>query len=295
MPVNLPPDVVKVLSFHGVVEVFGGTESRPRERAGCAPFDDRVALFLQPTGPVAESLSWSSQLDVQARHPDGDYSLRMVGRAHLGVAVSRDTDRHALEPWLPEGVRGGSRLATWFVPEHIELVRSEGDEKVRYHGPTPAGQSRLPAPVLWVRAATSGAAMPGAISAFVGPFVWLGVQGVTYPARGVAAVVSIASAMALIAGVRLAVLPVAYARYRTGKLALSEAVYVGEGLLAPLLAQAVGGVLVGMGLLGVLVCRVVWEPLLAWVAFGASLAWLLGPVWLVHFGTSRRTGRESPS
>ena len=127
--VNIPSDIVRVLSFHGPVEVLAHWgEPRPMERVAVAPFDDSLVLFLSPVGAVQSALGWSVQLEVQARHPDGEYALRMVGRAHAGVRASRATDRHSLTPWLPDGLGPSQVLATRFIPEFVEFVRTEAED-----------------------------------------------------------------------------------------------------------------------------------------------------------------------
>jgi hypothetical protein len=285
--VNLPPDVVRVLSFHGPVEVVAhGADPRPMERAAVAPFDDSVVLFLRPGGAVEAALGWNVTLEVQARHPDGDYALRMVGRAHPGVRASRATDRHSLEPWLPDG-RGPSQvLATRFIPEHIEFVRSEANDKVRYHGPTPAGRSALPTVQRWLRAGASGSAAFGVFCAFVVPFVWLGYQGADFPVRPLAAFIAIVSAEAWVFGLRFLVLYFAYETWRSGRLPLDESSLVGQALIPARLCVRVGLALIAIALAGTAISWAVWNAVLAQVTFGSSLVWILAPSWMLHIATS---------
>ncbi|HCH61984.1 MAG TPA: hypothetical protein DFR83_04210 [Deltaproteobacteria bacterium] len=285
--VNLPPDVVRVLSFHGPVEVVAhGAEPRPMERAAVAPFDDSAVLFLRPEGAVQDALGWNVQLEVQARHPDGDYALRMVGRAHPGVRASRARDRHSLEPWLPDG-RGPSQvLATRFIPEFIEFVRTEADDKVRYHGPTPAGRNALSMQQRWVRTGASGSAGFGVFTAFVIPFVWLGYLGADYPVRPLAAIIAILSAEAWVFGLRFLVVYFAYITWRAGRLALKESSLVGQGLIPARMCVRVGLALIAFALAGTGVAWAVWDAQLASVTFGSSLVWILAPSWAVHIATS---------
>ncbi len=284
---NVPPDVIKVLSFHGLVEVFAeGPAPRPVERVGCAPFDDQVVLFLRPGGAVEEALRWSTRLDVQARHKDGDYSLRMVGRAHPGVRLTRERDRHAMEPWLPDGVLPGSVLATHFVPEHIEFVRTEAGEKVRYHGPTAAGQAAPGEVARWLRAASSGSAAIAVFSSIVLPFLYLGYQGSEYLGRPLATILAVGGALSLAFGTRLVLLHYAYEQWRAGKVAIAESSWVGDGLLASRQCVSVGLGALGIGLLATLVAKVLWDDELALVVFGSSLAWILGPASAIHLFTA---------
>lgn len=285
--VNIPPDVVRVLSFHGPVEVVAhGATPRPMERASLAPFDDSAVLFLRPDGAVQDALGWNVHLEIQARHPDGDYALRMVGRAHPGVRASRAADRHALEPWLPDG-RGPSQvLATRFIPEFIEFVRTEAEEKVRYHGPTPAGRTALPPAQAWLRAGSSGSAGLGVFTAFVIPFVFLGYQGAEYPARPFAALLAILSAESWVFGLRYFVLFYAYRTWQAGRLDLKEASLVGNGLIPARMCVRIGLLLIAFALAGTGIAWAVWDETLAGVTLGSSLVWILGPSWLVHIATS---------
>lgn len=285
--VNLPPDVVRVLSFHGPVEVVAhGADPRPMERAAVAPFDDSAVLFLSPTGAVAKALAWSVQVEVQARHPDGDYSLRMVGRAHAGVPVSRAADRHALMPWLPEDRGPRQVLATRFVPEHIEFMRTEADNKVRYHGPTPAGKAAPSTLERWTRTAASGSAGLGVFTAFVVPFVWLGYQGADYPVRPLATAIAVVSSESLVFGLRLLVVYFAYEGWRAGRLPLQEASMVGQALIPARRCVSVGLALFAIGLAGTAIAWSVWDTQLALIVFGSSLVWVLGPSWAVHIATA---------
>jgi len=291
--VNVPPDVVRVLSFHGPVEVVAHGADRPMERAAVAPFDDSVTLFLRPGGAVADALLWNVQVELQARHPDGDYSLRMVGRAHPGVRVSREADRHALTPWLPEDRGPGQVLATRFVPEFIEFVRAEADDKVRYHGPTPAGKAAPSTTNRWIRTGASGSAAAGVFTAFVVPFVWLGYLGADYPVRPLATFLAVVSAESWIFGVRLLVLYFAYNAWRAGRLPIEESSLVGQGLLPARLCVRAGLGLTAIGLAGTAVMWAVWDTLLATVSFGSSLVWILGPSWAVHIATAKAGWRRS--
>jgi hypothetical protein len=285
---NVPPDVVRVLSFHGPVEVVAhGTTPRPMEMASVAPFDDALVLFLRPGGAVEQALAWNVRLEVQARHPDGEYSLRMVGRAHPGVRASRHRDRHSLTPWLPEDRGPTQVLATRFVPEQIEFVRTEAEEKVRYHGATPAGRKAPASLERWVRAGVSGSAFPGVMLSMAVPFLYLGYLGADYPQRPFAATIAIGTALAWVLGVRYLVLFFAYNGWRAGRLPLRESSMVGEALIPARMCVRVGLVLVAIALAGSGILWSVWDHVVASVAIGSSLVWILGPSWAVHIATAR--------
>lgn len=294
--VNLPPDVVRVLSFHGPVEVFAAGSSPPAlERVACAPFDDHLVLFIRPGGAVAQALGWSVQVDVQARRSDGehDYSLRMVGHAHPGLRVTRMPERQSLEPWL-DGINPGSVLATPFVPETIEFVRTEGEHKVRYHGPTPAGKVTPSTMVRWLRTATSGSAGLGVAMAIVLPFVWLGYLGADYPARPIATPLTVIGSLSLILGTRLIVVHFAYEAWRAARVSLKESGLVGQGLIPARLSVRAGLALVLVGTLCAVAAWLQWDSELALVLLGSNLAWILGPAWAVHLATSK-AGRTRPN
>jgi len=288
--VNLPPDVVRVLSFHGPVEVFAAGASPPAvEKVACAPFDDHLILFLRPGGAVEKALGWNVQIDVQARRSDGehDYSLRMVGHAHPGVRVTRMPERQSLEPWLADGTNPGSVLATPFVPERIEFVRTEGDQKVRYHGPTPAGKTTPKPIVRWLRTATSGSAGLGAGAAIVLPFIWLGYLGADYPARPIATPLTVFGSLSLIMGTRLIVVHFAYEAWRAARVPIEESGLVGKGLVPARLSVRVGLVLVLFGVLCAVSAWLQWDTQLALVLLCSNLAWIFGPAWAVHLATSK--------
>jgi hypothetical protein len=285
--VNIPSDIVRVLSFHGPVEVVAhGGDPMPMERVAVAPFDDSLVLFLTPGGAVEYALGWDVQLEVQARHLDGNYSLRMVGRAHPGVRASRARDRHSLTPWLPDGRGPTQVLATRFIPEFIEFVRTEADDKVRYHGPTPSGKKAPSTSQRWILTGASGSAGIGIFTAFVIPFVWLGYLGAEYPVRPLAAFITIFSAEAWVFGLRFLVVYFAYVTWRSGRLPIEESSLVGQGLIPARMCVRVGLALIALALLGTAIAWAVWDATLAKVLIGSSLIWILAPSWAVHIATS---------
>ena len=195
-------------------------------------------------------------------------------------------ERQALEPWL-DGARPGSVLATPFVPETIEFVRTEGDQKVRYHGPTPAGKTTPSPLVRWARTATSGSAGFGAAMAIALPFLWLGYLGADYPARPIATPLTLVGSLSLILGIRLIVVHFAYEAWRDSRVALAESGLVGQGLVPARLSVRVGLALVLLGVLCAVAAWLQWDAELALVLLGSNLGWIFGPAWAVHLATSK--------
>lgn len=283
---NLPPDVIRVLSFHGPVEVFVG-EDIGRGRATVAPFEDVVHLFVRRGSPLEAALLRSVEVDVQARDKDGAYSLRMTGRAHAGQALARHPDRSALEPWLPEGASPAALVVAPFVAERVEYSRVEGQGEGRYHGPTPAGMDRPRRFMTLMRAAYGGLAAPAAALAGLVPWGWLVVQGADYPGRPSAWALSAVGGLALLGGTRLLTLSLAFRQWRAGRARASDAPVLVEALLAPTPAAQAGGALLLLGVAAVGTLSAAWEPQVAFVAFLANGAWLLGPAWVLHLLAGR--------
>jgi hypothetical protein len=280
-PANLPPDVVRVLSFHGPVDVFVG-EGVARGRAHPAPFDDVCYLMVPVGAPLEAGMLASVQVEVHARHKDGDYALRMTGRAHPGRTVGHHKDRSAIEPWMPEGGHAGRLLAAPFVPEHIELVRNEGEGKARYHGETPAGRDRPRRVFTLARAAFGGISLAAAVLAVVVPWVWITIQGPEYPSRAAALALQIAGGLSLLASTRLAVLALGFRQWRAGRARARDAPILDESLLSfRETLQYAGAVLViAIAALGTL--SAAWEPDAMLVGLLPGCAWLLGPAWALH-------------
>ena len=283
---NLPPDVVRVLSFHGAVDVFVG-EGIARGRAHPAPFDD-VCYLLFPVGsPLEGGMLASVAVEVHARHKDGDYALRMTGRAEPGRTVGRHRMRSSIEPWMPDGGHAGRLLAVPFVPEHIEFVRNEGEGKARYHGETPAGRERPRRTFTLLRAAFSGISFGAAILGVVVPWVWVTIQGPGYTNRPGVLALQVVGGLALLASTRLATLALGYRQWRAGRARVKDAPILSEALLSyrETLQYAGAVLVVAIAALGTL--SAAWEPEAMWIGFLPNLAWLLGPAWTIHLMMGR--------
>jgi len=270
-----------VLSFHGALDVFVG-DGVARGRAHPAPFDDICYLLVPVGSPLEAGLLASVVVEVHARHPDGDYALRMLGRAEPGRTVSRHRMRSAIEPWLPDGGHSGRLLAVPFVPEQIEFVRNEGDGKARYHGETPAGRNRPRRSFSIVRAAFGGISLVGAVLGVIVPWVWVTVQGPGYTNRPGVLVLQIVGSLAILASVRLATVALAYRQWRAGRAAVKDAPVLSEALLSyrETLQYAGAVLVVAIAALGTL--SAAWEPEAMLVGLLPNLSWVLGPAWFIH-------------
>lgn len=231
---NLPDDIVRLLSFHGPVEVWTGKgEKASTARVHLAPFDDELILLVPPHSLLNEGLLQSCHAMVTAKAEDQRYLLRLEGRAVSGRPVTAHPNRGSITPWLPEGQPPHRFLAVPFVADTVELIREEGQVRNRYAGPTPAGK-RLPSePRRWVAAALGGGGRFLTISSLVGSFLWFGFLGSDYPWRPVALIVAWVASLCLIGGIRLVGQSVAFNKWRRGDGALDDAPSLRDGLLAP--------------------------------------------------------------
>ncbi len=278
----LPPDVVRLLSFHGPVELgIPQGEDVLRTRAHVAPMEECVYVFLRVGHPAIDALLARGDAELMARAPDGAYALRITGRAHPGVTVARRPDRGALEPWLPEGASAADHVAAELLPLHLELQRREAGEPVRYFGPTPLGRGwPRPGAALW-RAASTGVGGLGVATGFLTLFGFLGWAGAEFPLRPVALVGGTALSAAGALGLRLIGVAWAYGRWRRGQGPLREGQAVVDGLVAPGLALRAGGAGLLAWLLGALLA-LAWGKDLALVMLFGNLVPIWGPGMALH-------------
>lgn len=281
---NLPPDVVRVLSFHGPVEVVVGEDDQMvAGRAAVAPFEDLLHLFVPLGSPVEEALLETTEVAVQARDKSGAYSLRLTGRACAGRPLTRHPDRGSLEPWVGEGTKLSRLSVVTFAAWHCELTRNEADgQAVRYHGPTRLGQKPPKPAQYWPLAAFSGVALPFLVLALVVPFGWLVYQGEAYRFRPLALLLGGGAGAAAVAGVRLLTLSLGFERWRTGIAREEDAPVLSEALIAPREARRAGMGLLGLWAVLVGVVAAVWGDLLVVLAGVSHGAWLWGPAVAAH-------------
>jgi len=288
---NLPPDVVRVLSFHGAVDVFVG-EGVARGRAHTAPFEDVLYLLVPIGAPLEGGMLASVAVEVHARHADGDYALRMTGRAQPGRGVGHHPERATIQPWIPESGHPGRLLAVPFIPEHIEFVRNEGDGKARYHGETPAGRHRPRRGLTLMRAAFGGITGAAAVLAVVIPWTWITIQGPDYPSRPSALALQIVGGLALLAATRLAVVALGFRQWRAGRARASDAPVLTDALLSfrETLQYAGASIVIAIAALGTL--SAAWEPQAMLVGLLPGCAWLLGPAWALHLLVGKPEARS---
>lgn len=281
---NLPPDVVRVLSFHGPVEVVVGDADRMvAGRASVAPFEDLLHLLVPAGAPIEEALLETTVAAVQARHKEGDYSLRLTGRACAGRPLTSHPDRGSLEPWVADGVALSRLTVVSFAALHCELTRNEaGGQAVRYHGPTRLGKTPPKPAQYWPLAALSGVALPFLVVSLVVPFAWLVYQGEGYRFRPLALLMSGGAGAAAVAGVRLLTLSLGFQRWRAGRARESDAPVLTQGLIAPREARRAGMVLLGLWALLVGGIAAIWGDLLVVLAGVSHGAWLWGPAVAGH-------------
>lgn len=278
----LPPDVTRILSFHGPVELRIGPV---KGRAQLAPFDDVLYLLVPRGGPEETALLQHNGVDIVARAPDGTYDLRVYGRCVAGTGLAGHAERASIEPWLAEGSSLPSLLVCPFTPELVELNRAEGQGRARYAGPTGAPRDRPPQ--AWGRAALSGGAALGLLTGLAVPWLELLFQGPEVPWRGLAVVLSFLTAAALVLGLRLVVVALAFHRWRAGRAHRADSPVLVEGHLAPAAVAAGGNGLFFAGLLLLLVVGSAWGARLGGIVVLSSLAWLLAPAWFLHLNTRK--------
>lgn len=280
MPTELPAELVRILAYHGAVELRVDPEGGAPavvERASVAPFDDKIIVFLHPRGPVQAGLLRSPILELQARAPGGDYAIRLLGRGWLVGPVARAPDRATLEPWLPEQAGAHQLLIAELAVDHIEMSLGVGDRKQRFFGPTPAAQARGRRPPPILRLGFAGAGVVTAILAAAAPFLYLGAMGAEFPGRPAAVVLSAGfGLMGAFAGRHLS-LGLLWPAYAEGAAELKQVVALREADTAPLQARERGLWLGALWLAGTACITLIWGPTLGGITALANLSWVLVP------------------
>jgi len=287
---DLPPDVIRILSFHGLADLLVGPEGDPAlERVPVAPFEDLVYAFVRQGGATEAALLSSNRAELHARAMDGSYSLRLLGRAQAGRLLTREPNRGALEPWLPEGTSKAGLLAVPFATYRIEFVREEGEERIRYHGPTPSGKARQGTLVEWGRACFPLSSRAGLVLAFAAPWIYMGLAGPEQAWRLLALALSFVAGACALSGTRLLCLNLAFHRWREGRANAQDARPLCDAWIAPAEARMVGLALLVLFLGLTWVVQIGWDSSFAWLTLLANGAWLLGPGWVFHLQSGRET------
>ncbi len=286
---NLPQEVVQVLSFHGLVELVVDPDGeQTADRVSVAPFEDLLYLLVPGRSRSVDALLRTTAAAVQARHAQGAYSLRLAGIARAGQSLVRHPQRQMLEPWLPENVGPGGYIVVEFAAWQCEFTRTEGDEPVRYHGPTPLGRDPRRDAQKWLRALFGGIALLPLVFGLLAPFGWLVWQGETYPQRWLAMATASVAVAGLVGGTRLLLLTLGFTRWRAGAAEETEAPVLSEGLLAPGQTRLAGVGGLGAGLVALAVLASHWADGLVWVTGLANLTVVWGPAWLLHLLVGKR-------
>ncbi len=278
---NLPQVVIHTLSSHGPVEVTT-VGNGITARLPCAPFEDRVYLFVVPGSGTEAGLLLHAGLRISAKAEDGAYTIRMSGRAHAGLPLSGHRDRSALEAWAPEGIPQGRILVVPFAAEDLEYVVGAGDEMNRYSGRTPVGISRDSPARDYTRVAVSGMALPMVVWTTLLYLGWLIAQGVRFDGREIAAGLGLVGGLGLIMGLRLIYVTRAFVQWRRGQASIADAPVLSEGLLAPAQAHRAAAVLLGLSALSLISLAMLWGSELVGVVVGVTGVWLIAPAWALH-------------
>ena len=299
MGAPLPSELLRVLSFHGAVELRVGVERSAApafERAHLAPFDDRLVLLLAPRGPIVDALQRDCRLELQARDEAGTYSMRLMGRAWPTVSVGRAPNRSALEPWLPADAGAHSRICADYFIDHIEMSIGSGDARQRFFGPVPGAPPprRGLAGVAWLRVGVTGLGGVGLALSALSAFIWLAVQGADFPSRPVALVTAcIVGASGAVGGKNLQQ-AIVFATAADGRGPHAHAAALLDAGLAPLQARDIGLGLLALHLCGAVAIGFVWTPTLAVLCLAGALAWLGVPAALLHHLSAGRSGPSEP-
>lgn len=291
---NLPDEVIRILSFHGPVELITGRgEAAATGKVHLAPFDDQLILLVPPLSRLVAGVLAVPDAQLVARAEDQRYTLRLVGRAVAGRLVSAHPARAAISPWLPEGSTPASWLAIPFVADEVELVKEEDQVRNRFAGPTPAGRA-LPPP--WRRIFAAGFGQGGTlplIGSLILVFLWFGYLGADQPLRPLGVLLAWGGAMGLIAGIRLLGQAAAFGKWLRGDGRAEDAPAIQRGWLSVEQARRLG--LLALGVAALCLFFVVWMPngaasvLVVVLASGSPL---LALAWLVHGTVSTKEPGE---
>jgi len=280
-PNNIPTEVVRVLAGHGPVSVATFAHEGAAQ-VHCAPFEDIIHLFVHPGTPTETALLSSTQLTLSAKGDDGQYQLRMEGRAHAGRPLAGHPLLRALDPWTPEGVSAHRLLAVPFVAEHIEYVRGDPENPVRNAGMTPAGMKRQPRWRTLIDACFSGMARPFSIWVVLWTVLWFGAQGHEFVGRPLGVSFALMAGLGLLGGVRTLALAQGFLAWRKHKASAKDAGCLVDGLMSPREARIIAAILVTLGSVSQAIIGLIWGEQLFWMVFLFSGVWLCGPAWFAH-------------
>ncbi len=293
-PANLPDEIIRILSFHGPVELWTGRGAlASTAKVELAPFDDELILAVPRASLLEEGLLQTPRAMVTARAADNSYTLRLTGHAIAGRTISSHARRAAIAPWLSEGARADRLLAVPFVAEDVELVKEEGPVRNRFAGPTPAGKRALGPVRDWALAALGGGGKWGVITGAAATFVWFGYLGADYPLRPLALALAWLAVVGLVGGIRLLGQAEAFMRWRTGRGSLDAAPALRDGQLAPRQARFGGFLALGGWALACLALSVFPQGAVSVVIIVLSTGSpVLAAAWSLHAWVAARQGED---
>jgi hypothetical protein len=271
--------------------VAGRGSELASDRCAVAPFEDLLFLYVRRGSRIEEALLQCTEAQVIARHADGEYSIRMEGRAVAGREVMSHPRRLELLPWVPEDGDPRGLLAIPFWPETLEYIRDPGGpSEERFSGKTPAGIASLPKAQRWRQLSFAGV-MPAVAASLAMLWLFIGIFGAEMPLRYVALGVAGTASVFLLGGGRLWYRATAFARWREGRCHAEDAAGLAQGFLAPQAAHRASSqmLLVGMVfLLGTLS----WGRSLMAVTFFSTGLWILWPIWWIHLSQDAPEPKE---
>ena len=151
----LPEEVSERLAARGAVKLVVGDELPAVGVVAIAPLQRQIFLLVPRGGAVDERLLSTTRASFTAEDPDGEYFVRVTGRAVLGRPMNAEPRRPELMHWLPEVGAPANLCAVRFHPETLEYLSGSGSARTRAFGPVPGGASPTPG-ARWWRLASEG-------------------------------------------------------------------------------------------------------------------------------------------
>jgi hypothetical protein len=152
---ELPREVLERLSVHARMKVAVGTGVTTE--VAIAPLSRQLFLLVQRGGALERALLEDPAVTAYADSPDGDWLVRVTGRAVPGRTVQAEPRRPELVHWLPDGASPSALVAVRLHAERLEFIRGKGPERTRVEGPVPGG-APPPTATRWALMASEGIA-----------------------------------------------------------------------------------------------------------------------------------------
>lgn len=281
---ELPNEIVERLSVHARVKVSlatGLTTEVP-----IAPLSRQLFLLVNAGGAFEASVLDDPLVTVTADGPDGDWSVRIRGRAVVGRSVLAEARRPELMHWLPEGVSPSGLMAVRFLPEHLEYYRGKGKDRTRVEGPVPGA---APPPLLtrYALLAAEGVVL-GYFAIGALDFVGLLYLHEQQDERIFLLLLMVFTGCSLLAGANLVHQAARYQRWREGLEPSAEGGGLVSGWVSARHLQRVGWGMIGLGFL-LAICLgggAGWQ-VAAWAVISSGIL-LVGPFFLIRHLLRRR-------